>query len=73
MFLQVYKYFFCSKTNRRSLLGVEFGTCIGRESSNVFNKICLFESCTFSLCYKYINFLKKLKGSTVRNLMRIKM
>ena len=35
MFLQVYKYFFCSKTNRRSLLWVEFGICIGRESSNV--------------------------------------
>ena len=35
MFLQVYKYFFCSKTNRRSLLRVEFGNCIGRESSNV--------------------------------------
>ena len=42
MFLQVHKYFFCSKTNRRSLLWVEFGICIGRESSNVLTKICLF-------------------------------
>ena len=51
MLLQVYKYFFCSKTNRPSLLWVEFGICIGRESSNVLNKISLFESCTFSLWY----------------------
>ena len=27
----------------------------------MFNKICLFESCMFSLCYKDINFLKKVK------------
>ena len=43
MILQVYKYFFCSKTNTPSLLSVEFGICIGRESSNVLNKICLFQ------------------------------
>ena len=47
MFLQVYKDFFCSKTNRRSLRWVKIGICIERESSNVLNKICLFESCTF--------------------------
>ena len=51
MFLQVYRYFFCSKTNRRSLRWVEIGICIGRKSSNVLNKICLCESCTFSLWY----------------------
>ena len=43
MFLQVYKYFFCSKTNRPSLRWVEIGICIGRESSNVLNKFYLFE------------------------------
>ena len=63
MFLQVYKYFFCSKTNRRSLLWVEFGICIGRESSNVLNKICLFESCTFSLWYS-LNHLKVLEKNS---------
>ena len=63
MFLQVYKYFFCSKTNRQSLLWVEFGICIGRESSNVLNKICLFESCTFSLWYS-LNHLKVLEKNS---------
>ena len=63
MFLQVYKYFFCSKTNRRSLLYVEIGICIGRESSNVLNKICLFESCTFSLWY-LLNHLKVLEKNS---------
>ena len=43
MFLQVYKYSFCSKTNRPSLHWVEIGICTGRESSNVLNKIYLFE------------------------------
>ena len=63
MFLQVYKYFFCSKTNRRSLRWVEIGICIGRESSNVLNKICLFESCTFSLWYS-LNHLKVLEKNS---------
>ena len=63
MFLQVYKYFFCSKTNRRSLLCVEIGICIGRESSNVLNKICLFESCTFFLWY-LLNHLKVLEKNS---------
>ena len=63
MFLQVYKYFFCSKTNRRSLRWVEIGICNGRESSNVLNKICLFESCTFSLCYS-LNHLKVLEKNS---------
>ena len=63
MLLQVYKYFFCSKTNRQSLLWVEFGICIGRESSNVLNKICLFESCTFSLWYS-LNHLKVLEKNS---------
>ena len=63
MFLQVYKYFFCSKTNRRSLRWVEIGICIGRESSNVLNKICLFESCTFSLWYS-LNHLKLLEKNS---------
>ena len=64
MFLQVYKYFFCSKTNRRSLRWVEIGICIGRESSNVLNKICLFESCTFSLWYS-LNHLKVLEKNSL--------
>ena len=63
MLLQVYKYFFCSKTNRPSLLWVKFGVCIGRESSNVLNKICLFESCTFSLWYS-LNHLKVLEKNS---------
>ena len=63
MFLQVYKYFFCSKTNRRSLRWVEIGICNGRESSNVLNKICLFESCTFSLWYS-LNHLKVLEKNS---------
>ena len=63
MFLQVYKYFFCSKTKRRSLLWVEFCICIGRESSNVLNKICLFESWTFSLWYS-LNHLKVLEKNS---------
>ena len=66
MFLQVYKCFFCSKTtktNRRSLRWVEIGICIGRESSNVLNKICLFESCTFSLWYS-LNHLKVLEKNS---------
>ena len=63
MFLQVYKYFFCSKTNRPSLRWVEIGICIGRESSNVLNKICLFESCTFSLWYS-LNHLKVLEKNS---------
>ena len=29
MLLQVYKYFFCSKTDRQSLLWVEFSICVG--------------------------------------------
>ena len=63
MLLQVYRYFFCSKTNRRSLRWVEIGICIGRESSNVLNKICLFESCTFSLWYS-LNHLKVLEKNS---------
>ena len=63
MFLQVCKCFFCGKTNRRSLLWVEFGICIGRESSNVLNKICLFETCTFSLWYS-LTHLKVLKENS---------
>ena len=63
MFLQVYRYFFCRKTNRRSLRWVEIGICIGRESSNVLNKICLFESCTFSLWYS-LNHLKVLEKNS---------
>ena len=43
----VYKYFFYNNTNRRSLLKIEFDICNGKESLNVLNKICLFESCTF--------------------------
>ena len=57
------KYFFCSKTNRRSLLWAEFGICIGRESSNVLNKIWLFETCTFSLWYS-LNHLKVLEKNS---------
>ena len=60
MSLQVYKYFFYNKANRRSLLRVEFDICNGKESSNVLNKICLFESCTFSLWYS-LNHLKGLE------------
>ena len=63
MFLQVYKHFFCSKTNRRSLRWVEIGICNGRESSNVLNKICLFESCTFSLWYS-LNHLEVLEKNS---------
>ena len=63
MFLQVYKYFFCSKTNRRSLLWVEIGICNGRESSNVLNNICLFESCMFSWWYS-LNHLKVLEKNS---------
>ena len=63
MFLQVYKYFFCRKNNRQSLRWVEIGICIGRESSNVLNKICLFESCTFSLWYS-LNHLEVLEKNS---------
>ena len=45
------------ETNRPSLLWVEFGICIGRESSNVLNKICLFQKWTFSLWYSLITAL----------------
>ena len=61
--LQVYKDFFCSKTNRWSLHWVEIGTCNGRESSNVLNNICLIESCMFSLWYS-LNHLKVLERNS---------
>ena len=63
IFLQVYKYFFCSKTNRRSLRWVEIGICNGRKSSNLFSKICLFERCTFSFWYS-LNHLKVLEKNS---------
>ena len=63
MFSQVYKFLFCSETNRRSLHWAEIGICVGRESSNVLNKICLFESCTFSLWYS-LNHLKVLEKNS---------
>ena len=48
MFLQEYKYFFYNISHRWSLIRVEFDISNGKESSNVLNKICLFENCTFS-------------------------
>ena len=60
MFLLVHKYFFCNEANKRSLLRVEFDICNGKESSNLSNKICFFESCTFSLRYS-LNHLKVLE------------
>ena len=45
------------ETNRPSLLWVEFGICIGRESSNALNKICLFQKWTLSLWYSLITAL----------------
>ena len=53
MFLQEYKHFFYNISHRRSLLRVEFDISDGKESSNVLNKICLFESYTFSLWYSW--------------------
>ena len=64
MFLQVYKYFFCSKTNRWSLRWVEIGICIGRESSNVLNKICLFDRCTYFSLWYLLNHLKALEKNS---------
>ena len=44
MLLQVYKYFFCNKNRRRSLLLRHFDDSNGEESSNVLNTICIFKN-----------------------------
>ena len=44
MLLQVYKYFFCNKNRRRSLLLRHFDDSNGEESLNVLNTICIFKN-----------------------------
>ena len=44
MLLQVYKYFFCNKSSRRSLLLRRFDDSSGEESSNVLHTIFIFKN-----------------------------
>ena len=48
-FLQVYRYFFCSEINSRSLLLWGFDNCEKKVPSKELNRICMLESCNFVL------------------------